>query len=403
MLAAAPPSPALADDMDMAGMYGPYPMSREASGTAWQPDTTPHEGIETMHGAWMTMIHGNVDLVFDHQGGPRGSEKAFSSSGLMLMAQHASDWGTWGLRAMPSADPLMGKSGYPLLFGSGETADGRTPLIDRQHPHNFLMELATTYSVPFGDRASVFGYAGFPGEPALGPPAFVHRFSSQDSPEAPITHHWFDSTHVMFGVATIGAVWRDLKLEVSAFNGHEPDQFRWRFEHGPLVSNSARLSWNPGAEWSLQASQGLLKGPEQLDPALNVRRRTVTAIYQHTIGGTVPWGTTFGWGRNDRSDGVGTGAWIVESAARVTRDLTLFARAERLQNDEYFQAPSPLAGIVQTVGKLSVGAVDDFFRASPIAVGAGGLVSRYAHGAALDPAYGHPTSWMVYLRAKIER
>ena len=28
---------------------------------------------------------------------------------------------------MVSADPLMGKSGYPLLFQTGETADGVDP------------------------------------------------------------------------------------------------------------------------------------------------------------------------------------------------------------------------------------------------------------------------------------
>src|SRR3546814_1255351 len=44
------------------------------------------------------------------------------------------------LRAMASLDPLMGKRGYPILFASGETANGE-PLIDRQHPHDFLMEM----------------------------------------------------------------------------------------------------------------------------------------------------------------------------------------------------------------------------------------------------------------------
>ena len=38
------------------------------------------------------------------------------------------------LRAMLSPDPAMGKRGYPLLLASGETADGTTPLVDRQRP-----------------------------------------------------------------------------------------------------------------------------------------------------------------------------------------------------------------------------------------------------------------------------
>src|SRR3954463_14055316 len=30
---------------DMEGMFGPYPMSRESSGTSWQPESAPHQGI----------------------------------------------------------------------------------------------------------------------------------------------------------------------------------------------------------------------------------------------------------------------------------------------------------------------------------------------------------------------
>jgi hypothetical protein len=61
-----------------------------------------------------------------------------------------------------SADEHRAKRGYPLLFQTGETADGRTHLVDRQHPHDFLMELATSYSVPLGRDGSAFAYVGLP-------------------------------------------------------------------------------------------------------------------------------------------------------------------------------------------------------------------------------------------------
>lgn len=54
----------------------------------------------------------------------------------MVMAQRPVGGGILGLRAMPSLDPAFGKGGYPLLFQTGEAADGRIPLIDRQHPHD---------------------------------------------------------------------------------------------------------------------------------------------------------------------------------------------------------------------------------------------------------------------------
>src|SRR5258706_3054383 len=67
------------DHMAMNGMYGSYPMTREASGTSWQPDSSPHEGFHRMAGDWMLMVHGFLNGIYDHQYGPRGFTKCFSS------------------------------------------------------------------------------------------------------------------------------------------------------------------------------------------------------------------------------------------------------------------------------------------------------------------------------------
>lgn len=37
-------------DHEMTGALGPYPMSREASGTAWQPDSSVHGGVHASAG-----------------------------------------------------------------------------------------------------------------------------------------------------------------------------------------------------------------------------------------------------------------------------------------------------------------------------------------------------------------
>ena len=88
-----------------------------------------------------------------------------------------------------------------------------------------------------------------PGEPAFGPPAFMHRLSAVASPEAPISHHWLDSTHITFGVATVGWVHRNWKLEGSRFKGREPDEARYGIESPKFDSSAVRLSWNPTANW----------------------------------------------------------------------------------------------------------------------------------------------------------
>ena len=174
----------------MPSAFGAYASTRDASGTSWVPDASSHGGVHATAGDWMFMGHANIDGIYSWQDGPRGDEKAFAAGMLMGTAQRpVGDNGTLQLRAMISPDPLMGKRGYPLLLAAGETADGVDTLVDRQHPHDFVMELSASYAHRLSSSDSVFIYAGLPGEPAFGPPAFMHRPAAMVSPEAPITHH----------------------------------------------------------------------------------------------------------------------------------------------------------------------------------------------------------------------
>ena len=386
--------------MTMAGLYGPYDMSREGSGTSWQPDSTPIQGLHRASGPWMGMVHGFVDGIYDEQGGPRGDTQSFSTSMLMLMARRELPQGAFGLRFMASADPLMGKEGYPLLFQTGETADGHTPLIDRQHPHDLIMEAALSYSVTLDPHNALFVYAGLPGEPALGPDAFMHRLSGIDNPEAPLTHHWLDSTHISWGVVTAGYSYSNVRLEASAFNGREPDQNRYDIEVRPLDSWSARLSYNPSRDWSLQGSYGYLASPEQLEPQISVRRTTASASYNAPA--ALWWQTTFAWGRNDPSQGAASNAWLLESAAQLARAHTVFLRLERVDKDELFLPGSPLFAHSFIINSLTVGYVYDFARLAALRLGVGGLVSFYNYPKELDAVYGNsPVSFMVFVRARL--
>jgi uncharacterized cupredoxin-like copper-binding protein len=387
---------------EMRGMYGGYSMSRESSGTSWQPDASPHQGIHATYGDWSAMTHGFANLIYDRQGGPRGDRKTFSTSMLMMMGQRPVGGGTLGLRAMVSADPLFGKGGYPLLLQTGETGDGRTPLIDRQHPHDLFMELAATYSHKISDNSSVFGYAGLPGEPALGPPAFMHRFSGEDNPEAPISHHWLDSTHIAYGVVTLGYVFRNMKIEGSAFRGREPDQFRYNIETGKLDSTSLRLSYNPAKSWALQVSRAHIKSPEQLHADDDVDRTTASVIYNRAFGAS-NWQTTLAWGRNAASHGTATNAYLLESAIRTSKTHTFFGRAERADKNELFLPGTAFAQETFRVGKLSLGYLYDFPSDSHFKFGIGGLVSRFFLPSDLQSTYGgSPTSYMLFGRVKIK-
>ncbi|MES2918749.1 MAG: hypothetical protein V4729_09040 [Pseudomonadota bacterium] len=394
----------MSHDMMMPSQFGPYAMTREGSGTSWQPDATPHTGLMWEAGDWMLMAHGFANAVYDHQGGPRGDDKAFVNSMAMLMAQRPALGGTMGFRAMVSLDPLMGKDGYPLLFQTGETADGMKPLVDRQHPHDAFMELSVTHSHPVGNKGAVYLYAGLPGEPALGPPAFMHRFSGMRNPEAPLTHHWLDSTHITFGVVTLGASQGPWKLEVSSFNGREPDDSRWNIETRKFDSWSTRLSYNPTPNWAFEISHGDLDSPEALEPDTSIQRHIASAMH-HMQWGPGEMQTTLAWGRNDKRSPAGKkklDGVLLESAYVFKDTHTLFGRYDRVENDELFDSGSPLADRNFTIDKLSLGYIYDFARTGPVAWGVGGLVSGYRKPAALDAVYGDkPRSYMVFLQGRL--
>ncbi len=388
----------------MTGAFGPYAMNREASGTAWQPDASPHEGLHLMEGAWSVMLHGLLNGVYDKQDGPRGDEKSFVSGMFMAMAQRpVGDRGTLQLRAMLSPDPLMGPAGYPLLLATGETADGKTPLVDRQHPHDLFMELSASYAVKLDAQSSVFVYAGLPGEPAFGPPAFMHRLSVADSPEAPISHHWLDSTHISFGVVTAGLVRGDWKVEASAYNGREPDQHRYDIETGALDSTAVRLSWNPTGSWALQASWADEISPEQLEPGVDQHKVSASAIYTTPFGDHGWWSTTAAWGRRS-SEGTDLDAWVLESAIKPNAAWTIFSRAERVDNDELLPAPAGAArGPAFTVGKVSLGAIRDWALSEHLLFGLGGLYALDFVPGGLKAAYGSadPHGAMAFVRLKL--
>jgi hypothetical protein len=348
---------------------------------------------------WMLMADGRFNLVYDHQSGPRGADKTFVSGMLMGMAGRPLGNGTLQFKAMISPDPLMGPSGYPLLLASGETANGRGRLIDRQHPHDLFMELSASASQNVGQKSSVFLYAGLPGEPAFGPPAFMHRESIMDSPEAPISHHWLDSTHISFGVVTAGLVFDRVKLEISRFNGREPDQHRWNIETGPLDSTAVRLSWNPIDTLAFQGSWGHFVDPEQLEPGVNQDRLSASALYAREIASDWKFAGMLAWGRktveHHKDD-----AYVAEASLKH-RAWTMFTRAEITENREL------VAGIengpAYRVGKVSVGAVRDFRIAKHLSVGAGGLFALNFVPRALAPLYGgsDPTGAMAFMRAKL--
>src|SRR5690348_3114302 len=112
------------------------------SGTSAEPNSTPISMLMTSKGKWRLMFHGEAFLNAQQQSGPRGGDKVFSTNWFMPMAQTQLGRGTFTARVMLSLEPgTITRRYYPELFQQGETAFAK-PIVDGQHPHDFIMELA---------------------------------------------------------------------------------------------------------------------------------------------------------------------------------------------------------------------------------------------------------------------
>ena len=379
--------------------FGPYPMGRDASGTSWQPDVSEHGGIHGETGRWTLMGHVLLNGAYAWSDGPRGDEKGFIGGMIMGAARRdIGQRGTLNLRAMLSPEPFMGANGYPLLFAAGESANGVDPLVDRQHPHDLFMELSASYAHRIGENASVFLYGGLPGAPAFGPPAFMHRTAAMDSPEAPLTHHWFDSTHITFGVVTAGVTLDRWRLEASRFRGREPDEDRYDIETGALDSTAIRLSWNPTDNLALQASWADIESPEALHPDEDEERWSVSGIYTQRMGDHGWWSATVAFSNKERSDGVSLDAWLAEAGWHPNDQWTIFACAEAIETDELGGDHGP----IESVQRLSLGAIRDFRINDTTVFGVGALVQQHFASDALEASYGGDQEGaMAFVRLKI--
>ena len=364
------------------------------SGTSWLPASSPMEMFHFSSDEWIFMLHGFANFAYQEESEPRGTSEFFSTNMAMFSAGRGAGPGDFAFRFMASLEPTLGPTGYPLLLQTGETADGTNPLFDRQHPHDLLMEVALRYDLPIGRSGSVFFYFAPIGDPAIGPSAFMHRFSGVDNPVAPLAHHWLDATHISYGVLTFGWTRNDrVKLEGSIFNGTEPNADRWDVDEIKLDSFSTRITVNPTPNWSVQASVGFLKSPEILHPDQDLLRMTASVTHNKVLGGDASrgnWQTIAAWGRNKWEDpliastGVPTGhihftpgvqptrnAVLAESGIRFKGLHTVFGRWEWAEEDELFISADRRHQLVYSVYKLNAGYLIDFLRLAHVRVGAG--------------------------------
>jgi hypothetical protein len=354
-------------------------------------------GLNLSSGDWMVMAHGAASLQYTDHSGPRGDDQAYVTSMLMLTGERETEWGRVQLKSMLSLEPLMDAKGYPNLFAAGETANGAA-LVDRQHPHDLFMELAARVDVNIAENTSLFLYGGPVGEPAIGPSAFMHRRSAANNPEPPIAHHWFDSTHITYGVATGGISAKNWQFEASAFRGVEPDEDRWDIETPKLDSWAVRATYNPTAFWAFQASYAEIEEPEILHPGQDEHRFTASA---HYADGALSAMAAFS--AKNRVPGDTLTAFLGEVNWDLDEANSLFGRAENVRNDELFPDHlHPLHDQAFRITKLQAGYARHFELGNMLTLTLGGSAATWLKPDALDPYYGNsPFGYTLFTRISL--
>ena len=382
------------------------PMTRNGSGTAWLPDNSPMYGYMFHTPKWMYMVHGSAFLRYNKQDllnkGARGDAKWDAPNMVMFMGQRkVGKSGLFHFNSMFSLDPLtVGEEGYPLLFQTGESYQGKQ-LVDRQHPHDQFSELSVSYAHALSPTSDLFVYIGYPGEPAIGPAAYVHRPSGFFNPDAPLSHHWIDATHITFGVATVGFRYGNWKIEGSSFTGREPDENRYNFDKPLFNSWSGRLSFNPSAKWALQTSHAFIKEPEALHPGEDVNRTTASATYSSRGFGENFFNLTALWGMNKTAGHTGEHAALLE-ATKAYRAHAFYGRYEWVQKSvEELSLNEADFGhdAIFPIHALTAGVSKELLTLGQTKFAIGGQLTFFSPDKRLAPLYGqNPIAGQVYLR-----
>jgi hypothetical protein len=392
-------------DMNPAGMF----LMNLASGTSANPASSPIPMVMMHFGNWSTQFMGEGFLVDTQQSGPRGGDKLYGPNWLMASAQHrAGSKGSFEFDLMLSLDPAtITDRRYPLLFQTGETAYG-SPIVDGQHPHDFIMGLGIHYTRQLAEDTFMDVYFAPVGDPALGPVPFPHRASAMELPQATISHHWQDSSHIAYEVITLGISHRKIKFEASGFSGSEPGENRWIIASGPINSWSSRLWLFPSKNWAAQVSAGRITHPEALEPGDQVRATASLQYSKLMQGGS--WSSSLIWGRNHstatRRD---VNSYLVESVVPIRGGNFITGRLELVDKDELFSGQPDIEqqldrsyGSTFRIGSYTAGYTRDIYLFRTIETGVGANFSAYSLPSAIKPYYGeHPVGGNMFIRFRL--
>jgi hypothetical protein len=372
---------------------------------AYAQDTSSGHDMANMPGmhqdagdaiGWHWMTDANMFFGFNDQERKFRDFRSWESQNwLMFEGAHRLASGSFRFFSMTAGEPwTMQKIGVPQVFQTGETFN-KAPLKDYQHPHDLFMGLGTDYSRRIGRVGYVIG-ADVVGSPTLGPMAFMHRPSAYGNPQAPLSHHYLDSTHITPGVVRgivsvgqwgVGASW---------FRGEEPDENRTDLDLGRLDSYALQLLWAKGP-WSGQASGARLHNPEAITP-YDADKLTASLAYTNPTRRLDAWMFAFGQKREIHGN---FEAYLIEATIKTSTRGVIDTRGESVDKDILDAGFHP-RGVFHRhrhsqVEALTIGYLFDFLRTPGGNFGVGADVTGYVVPSNLQDSYGSPSSYHVFV------
>ena len=342
------------------------------------------------------MLHGNVFLVGISQEGPRGEDGFALPNMLMLDYQNNSGSAhTLGVNLMLTIEKwTFPKDGYPELLQIGEkNADG-DPYIDAQHPHSSPI-MGLTFSDTYRWDQSSKSHAKFffapRGQTTEGPIAFMHRNTGMVNPDAPLGHHiGQDVGHISSTVLGAALYWQKMSLEISAFNGTEPEPDVVELRMGPLDSGAVRVGYQLSEKMLGLISFAYVNEPEPDEPQVGFYRRYSASLYNEWhFSDSWKLYNTFIYGRVENYDLIPNLSSFAEEFAFNKKPMTIWGRIEILQRaPEQLQVVVPAPENADWISEVTLGYTHHLASAMNMDFQLGASVSKYFIPSILKEAYG---------------
>jgi hypothetical protein len=373
---------------------------------------SPARAQDAVASPWTWTTDGNVFVGFNYQQRQFANFSAWESQNWWMGAgERRLGAGRLTVEGMLSLEPLtigrlvyagganLPAGGSPQLFQTGESYQG-APIVNYQHPHDLVMGLGATYRIAASRATYIIG-ADLVGSATLGPTPFMHRDSARDNPQAPLTHHFLDSTHQTPGVVRVGVEAGGFTFETSAFRGAEPDENRWNIERPALDSYAGRVVWRSGP-WNAQFSGGHLHVPEWFEP-YDQTRWTASIGFDGAVAERL-LAVTLAWGENREFTpyrGVAD-AYLLEADFRASERTTFYGRAEKARKEILGLGFHPRGfghpHVFSDIDAVTLGAVRDLPIPMSGRFGIGGDITLYGMSPDMASYYAGSRSYHAFLR-----